>query len=1627
MDIKSGSISDAVDASLFPPQSIKNEILRDALLSTLQEKIISSNNKVIFVKGVEGAGKSVLLNQFLNANKGRSIAIFINLQSNHDHLESCILKDLYVQTSILNGDDPTPENYSENRLISTFQNIQYSLSAKGEMAYFVIDGLDELAKENFGISEKIVRVLPLTSSHFKFIFSSDKGHIEKLFSANHRDSLEVTHLSTMEARGMLPSLESKGVDAVLAVFSRLPSTICQIQRLLESGMQLEDIIQDGDANSVKDLYEIEWKRITRILQTASGILSISAHSDSSLSVTDVAAIENISESDVHNIVNGISIVAVQNDKVSFSSPGLKKFVAEKLSSHKLEACRKLVSLYQAKEKDSFALATANMYMSRSGAHEEVLTQLSNKNLVQIFDDSESINELSKQIEFGASASVESNRHDSLLKFSYLKSFVREFSTSKVLKSEINCYLKTDALKNALDLASSARTNEEKLVLFAHIAGSIKDKGRIIDDHIIDQIEALHDVLDTENLGIETTIDIAISLYPIFPDKSLELINGVDSLGEGGENKSDYAFLRFSMALMNSKGGSFDSLEERLDTVSEKKKEFFSVLSLFKRGTPAKVILSKLEKMEDDGTELSVLRNWIKAFPEMKDNYLLVKRALSLATATSAFSTNSSFYYDASKSIASMDTDQANEIYEKMVSQEEFLRQRGPTLDYIRIQIELTKHEVRIGNCGSRLKKTYDFAAFEVNDKAISLCGLSIIDSYISGSGINTALKSDVKVLKEKVFTELTRDTAFHFTVLKPAFQEECQVDIVNAFQWADRLNIQERRDKAKKFVIQTACESGASLDISRICQQIRSIEKTSARRSALSTFLKHCLNKDSISKEEFKKLKKVKNSVLESASPCPILVSLLEVAYKFDCCSEHELRNLKDQLIEYWENIDFDWNKVNTGFEIHNRLLDYDLEFSERIRENTIDFRESSTSADEHIAKSLGDVLDLSIRAFSVLIKKRIDSKDDLDRLLEAIECLPSNIHRSKELARLASAYQIVDRFSEAIDIVEKHLIPVLDSAKGNDGAYKICLTWSLPIIYKYSRHVFDDVLKEFGDDKEFLDEISKTTIRYLKNKILVGDPIELGRNPVSICYTEIEDIVYLLKKMSIEPDIYYQLDSLSDSISKLIRATKLTHLQKTSLMPKLKSLVEDKFKSSSFISHKGYRICAEVSLLKAFNEKSSEKWGSLIDQANQIGCKSDIALILTKIAASIPTKLKDLENEIYKKAEEIIDTLPSDLDRLCRYEHLAQELQNNYKPRAKQILRKAIKITSKDEVQEFSESRTSLIDLAYSIDSDFASSLGSIFDDDPARREVIEESVKKNKDKASSAEKFQTQGLDGQKMSDGMLPNIAWSYIAKYNAKRHTPSKKIDQLKFIQNISSHDVNNIYPLITYHIANLENRCQQDSQARESIRPVFKSLLECYLLLLEICQVDFRTIKDDSADKVNILVGDGDLLRAAEWVSDFLSNKEVNELVIVDPYFEVNDLEFIGKSILGNPDYTITILTGLDRKESISSETDHGADEILYNFWVENVNSEGVPSITVKFAGLPSLQNKMPIHDRWWLFSNEGLRFGGSTNGLGNSKFQEISRIDTQERINIDNKVAGLINSKQKTINGERIRYQSLSI
>jgi hypothetical protein len=809
----------------------------------------------------------------------------------------------------------------------------------------------------------------------------------------------------------------------------------------------------------------------------------------------------------------------------------------------------------------------------------------------------------------------------------------------------------------------------------------------------------------------------------------------------------------------------------------------------------------------------------------------------------------------------------------------------------------------------------------------------------------------------------------------------------------------------------------------------RSKENIKYRNEAFHAIFLNVSEREDVSKNELKRLVKARNRIKDSFVVCDLNIFLLVIIKKVKVnCTEQRQAILND-LNASFEKIEGNWLKIDVAYKVHSSLSTIDDEIANFYRQIAIDLRRSDLSHNKSVVNSHVLAVDLVLRSFYFLCKQDLEDEDSFAQICSCIESIPSKILRIKQWARLGSCLRLTDKTKYERRLVEEYLTRDYDML-GEDLSkeFAVASYWALPILFKHSRPSFERKMNVLSKDEFLHDEIIYATQRFILNKTLLGDPFEpVKKIKYSISNLEIEDYVYLVGLIREESRIFFAAQKLVNIIVSAGKA-KYSKVQINLVSDLLRNLIGSKFDAIDSIDHCGYKICCTAILHKLNAVKRPEDWELLVNWVQEVPVNSDKVFILGQIIESMPSALIDRKKQLLVTSVRIVDSLKCGYERICRFEYLADIGVDIDKSFVKRFVERAVLLSASDESEAFEEKRLGLIDSLYSMDKDFASSLSAMVDDDPARKSIIEENIqRKNRERAEKEEFDVSNDEILQDTISSKYPRIIWSLLGKLNANNHSPNKRSDYQKFLNSVSQYSFEQAYPMLSYFIHVKATSAQTKQQTRAIIKPIFDVLVNGIYLFRDICALDEEKNLKCPKDDESIVFGEGESESVLKFVKNWVSGNCDNNLVIIDPYFELNDFQFIGESINKDPDFKIIILTSFSNLKGIAGDEGSDANDEITRFWRENISSDSIPKIDVVFCGIPTLKNEMPIHDRWWLSNQKGLDFGGSMNGIGGKRISSISIMNNQQVVSVEHRISGFLDMSQRTLNGERIKYQVIVV
>lgn len=235
--------------------------------------------------------------------------------------------------------------------------------------------------------------------------------------------------------------------------------------------------------------------------------------------------------------------------------------------------------------------------------------------------------------------------------------------------------------------------------------------------------------------------------------------------------------------------------------------------------------------------------------------------------------------------------------------------------------------------------------------------------------------------------------------------------------------------------------------------------------------------------------------------------------------------------------------------------------------------------------------------------------------------------------------------------------------------------------------------------------------IRFLFQKLPPGEPYENPEKHYNVEFTTALDICSLLMEVDSDAQLYSHIESLVESAIWKHNETPFTYEQRNDLAQRLEDLIAKKLPNQRFIRHAGYPIIARAQVLRL--SRKNQDWDEIIRQAHAIPNVSDQVYVLAVIARVLPSDRRSQKLDLLREAHKLADSIPSLGDKLDRYQILANYAAELDKTLAKDFLQDAVKCLRKSTDEEDDEPiEKKLVDLAYRVDPDSASSVASSLTD---------------------------------------------------------------------------------------------------------------------------------------------------------------------------------------------------------------------------------------------------------------------------------------------------------------------------
>ena len=1635
-----GKLVDCTSLSATFPQREAKEISRDAILNLIDD-FFGGDIQLLLLDGRADIGKTHINMQFALRHPREAITIFVRPNGLITRDPQILVADLASQMHWALQKTELLDPYSSNE--STVRRLSFELQRQsqrtGTKYYLIVDGMEDLIDEASQFTSALVSMMPFEFSGFRFLLTGDSNWIPKVILSKIRcKTYTVPGVSIDEAASYFEGfgLSRTDVEEICRSCSRgTPGYLASVRRSLESGLSASELMERLP-DLVPSPFQLEWNRVDLGDERLTLALAILANDSNSHSVGELAELANASACELRGALIKCSFVDVPPDDVqgvSFVSSSFRTFASNKLLSRRSDVWDKLAAFFLNNQTSPRAMQLLPIYLDKADRKHEVLELLNSTAFMRLAERVDSVLPLVQSSNVGLTTALSLRSPADALRFGMQTAAMATVSSARVAQSEVIAKLAVDDYAAAIALAQSAALKRNRLQLLAAIARYQRENGMMPEAALLDSLSSLVEQVDVHEFG-DDLVNVAGDLMYAIPELALSFISKV--VPKSSDDRTlDWALAQLSVVadVQQRKGGAGMSTaaETLRSKISDPAAKRFSEASALLVGnySPSEV-LQHVEDLDNAGDRIFLLRLWCANTRKPEDAADIVNYAVHLAIRTTEYTPTARDFRDFAMPLPSItDVSKLSTFITAFDIQREAARRVGPTQDYVQLQLLLGEAETRLSpiRAGQRLVETYHEVRALADEEVRSVCMAMIVAAMarIDPTGAFELTEDARDVVRIEFDTEIRKlldATAEHDRIAHGITDAVATSNPQLAREVIQLINTEPRRDFALGYLVQCVLQQrfaripmgflasllGASSDpdnedeiVDRVLSRARTVSSKTLNPAAddlLKFVLRAC-------------------SIVNPIDACSALSASLVILTKLG--RESSLRDrVRHTLHERWQEIDDPGDRIVAGYDIVIKLADHLRDVAKEYLTATDELKQSY---DDLSGLTFRHCLLLAIRAFSGLLPNRLDGDADLERLGVQIDRISSHRYRSQLWTNVALRCIGHNRTDDAKRIVVTKLRPLLDYLKHSSKyEWTQAAVYAAPAIYEANPAVGVDfvlTLPEYWRDTAF-----DYVLRFKLTSCPPGEPFDAGEvEAYQLSLDRCLEIVKMLRFVESDSTIYRYIEGVANSAMWKRNHHSIAQTQKNEIADAISQLSSLKFPNPKFIRHDGYRVLGEAQALRLLREKTVD-WGPLIKRARDLDNVSDRVFVIANLAQCLHSGFYPEKVSLLREACDGTDKIPSLIDRCNRLRMIADIARDIDKAFSKSVIVAAAELVKSGEDDDLDLARRKLVDLAYQIEPDLASSLASSFDSDESRR-AAREAIEFQKLKSKLRDRGCLEGPDEIPPED--VARAAWDLLGNLNSGRAQPHDVNQTLDLLQQASRYPLRYAYPVLSLVIENAIIKRGHAEEAKRLLRDMFEATLTAGEITAAVVsaaagKATSVVAKASSTGKTSsFLVRAGERGKALEFLQGWVRLRGTEYLMICDPYFGPRDLEAIQLIQSVSPMLTITVVTSLkqQRKEAV----EWPLAEYYQSFWKRHFSEQEPPHTELVVVGGKS--GDLPVHDRWWLTKDSGLRMGTSFNSIGINKDSEISELTAFEVDDRLHQTQEFISRIKREHLGEKLSYQ----
>ena len=376
---------------------------------------------------------------------------------------------------------------------------------------------------------------------------------------------------------------------------------------------------------------------------------------------------------------------------------------------------------------------------------------------------------------------------------------------------------------AQSVCNSVPLLTQRLRLLAVLVDAASTTPGISTKPVLDEIKELLTQVDLGSLQKDEAIDVATDLYPVDPETALIVLRGAIK-DDPDSDSMEIAMARIALSALQSQHGvdrsepSDKAIPKTTEIlVDERLRRFIEATRLSLSTRTVQEVLSKTDSIEEPAERLFILRKWILQHSDVQDILLVVESAIQESISSTSFSPTATFYREVLTPLPQIaDADARSRLIAIVDAQKPVIQKRGPTVDYVRLEILLAQCNYLDGQltvAAHRLEDLYleilhSIDTLETRTSSFSWC-LSEINRF-DGTRVldqHTQFRELVEDEFSQAVSEVLNASADQFSILEGALEPLALYLPSRAVDIAKALNTDNRRNEAFNHIVEVRCES----------------------------------------------------------------------------------------------------------------------------------------------------------------------------------------------------------------------------------------------------------------------------------------------------------------------------------------------------------------------------------------------------------------------------------------------------------------------------------------------------------------------------------------------------------------------------------------------------------------------------------------------------------------------------------------------------------------------------------------------------------------------------------------------------------------------------------------------------